>query len=50
MVWVFISPITAIIDLIANLPQAYTTAIPTLELIRSTWRTVCEEIQHRSDK
>lgn len=41
MVWVFVSPISAVVDLVTHLPLTDTAAIPTLELIRSTWRTLC---------
>lgn len=44
MVRVFICPITTVVDLVAHLPLPDATPIPTLELIRSTRRTLCEDV------
>lgn len=44
MVRVFVSPVSAVVDLITHLPLTDTAAIPTLELIRSTRRTLCWKI------
>lgn len=44
MVWMFIGSVSAVVDLITHLPLTNTASIPTLELIRSTWRTLFGEI------
>lgn len=40
MVWVFVSPVSAVVDFITHLPLTDTPSIPTLELIRSTRRSL----------
>lgn len=44
MVWMFVGSVSAVVDLITHLPLTDTASIPTLELIRSTWRTLFGEI------
>lgn len=45
MVRMLVSPVSAVVDLVAHLPLTDTASIPTLELIGSTRRTLCGEIR-----
>ena len=44
MVWVFVSPVSAVVDLVTHLPLTDTAPVPTLELIGSARRTLCGQI------
>lgn len=41
-----VRPVSAVVGLVAHLPLTDAASVPTLELIGSTWRTLCGEIQH----
>ncbi len=44
VVRMLVSPVSTVVDLITHLPLTDTASVPTLELIRGTWRTLCGEI------
>lgn len=41
-----VRPVSAVVGLVAHLPLTNAASVPTLELIGSTWRTVCGEMQY----